>query len=84
MTQENSLAHTKWTCKYPIVWIPKYRKKKLFGDLRHVLWFWICTRTGAAAGERDQGGVHEGRSCAYPDLDSAQVCHVASGRVHQR
>ena len=34
MTQENSLAHTKWMCKYHIVWIPKYRKKKLFGDLR--------------------------------------------------
>lgn len=37
MTQENSLAHTKWTCKYHIVWMPKYRKKKLFGDLRRVL-----------------------------------------------
>jgi putative transposase len=37
MTQENSLAHTKWTCKYHIVWIPKYRKKKLFGDLRCAL-----------------------------------------------
>jgi len=37
MTQENSLAHTKWTCKYHIVWIPKYRKKKLFGDLRREL-----------------------------------------------
>ena len=37
MTQESSLAHTKWTCKYHIVWIPKYRKKKLFGDLRREL-----------------------------------------------
>jgi putative transposase len=37
MTQEQSLAHTKWTCKYHIVWIPKYRKQKLFGDLRREL-----------------------------------------------
>ena len=37
MTQEHSLAHTKWMCKYHIVWIPKYRKKKLFGDLRREL-----------------------------------------------
>ena len=37
MTQVNSLAHTKWMCKYHIVWIPKYRKKKLFGDLRREL-----------------------------------------------
>ena len=37
MTQENSLAHTQWMCKYHIVWIPKCRKKKLFGDLRREL-----------------------------------------------
>jgi putative transposase len=37
MTQGNSLAHTKWMCKYHIVWIPKCRKKKLFGDLRREL-----------------------------------------------
>jgi putative transposase len=37
MTQESSLAHTKWVCKYHIVWIPKYGKKKLFGDLRREL-----------------------------------------------
>ncbi len=32
-----SLAHTKWECKYHVVWIPKYRKKKLFGELRKEL-----------------------------------------------
>ena len=37
MTQVSSLAHTKWVCKYHIVWIPKYRKKALFGDLRREL-----------------------------------------------
>jgi putative transposase len=37
MTQLQSLAHTKWVCKYHLVWIPKYRKKKLFGDLRREL-----------------------------------------------
>ena len=37
MTQLNSLAHTKWACKYHLVGIPKYRKKKLFGDLRREL-----------------------------------------------
>lgn len=29
-----SLSHTKWKCQYHIVFIPKYRKKKLFGQLR--------------------------------------------------
>ena len=34
---EQSLSHTKWECKYHIVWIPKYRKKKLFKELRQEL-----------------------------------------------
>jgi len=37
MTQVNSLAHAKWECKYHLVWIPKYRKQKLYGDLRREL-----------------------------------------------
>ena len=34
MNDPHSLAHTRWECKYHVVWIPKYRKKKLFGELR--------------------------------------------------
>lgn len=34
MDEYKSLSHTKWECKYHIVWIPKYRKKKLFKELR--------------------------------------------------
>ncbi|MBQ2681381.1 MAG: IS200/IS605 family transposase, partial [Eggerthellaceae bacterium] len=26
----NSLAHTKWTCKYHIVFAPKYRRKIVY------------------------------------------------------
>ena len=29
-----SLSHTKWKCQYHIVFIPKYRKKILFGKVR--------------------------------------------------
>ena len=33
----NSLSHTKWECKYHVVFIPKYRKKKdLGGELRRL------------------------------------------------
>ena len=31
---DNSLSHTKWKCQYHIVFIPKYRKKVLYGKLR--------------------------------------------------
>ena len=37
MTQLKSLAHTRWECKYHIIWIPKYRKQRLFGELRREL-----------------------------------------------
>ena len=30
----SSLAHCKWECQYHIVFIPKYRKKKLYGIVR--------------------------------------------------
>jgi putative transposase len=29
-----SLAHTKWNCKYHIVFAPKYRRKVIFGKLK--------------------------------------------------
>ena len=37
MDQYQSLNHTKWECKYHVVWIPKYRKKKLYAELRRAL-----------------------------------------------
>jgi putative transposase len=32
-----SLRHTKWECKYHVVFIPKYRKKAIYGTLRRRL-----------------------------------------------
>lgn len=37
MYDSQSLSHTKWECKYHIVWIPKYRRKALFVELRKYL-----------------------------------------------
>ena len=37
MNTPESLKHTKWECKYHIVWIPKYRKKSLYKDLRQYM-----------------------------------------------
>ena len=31
---DSSLSHTKWNCKYHIVFIPKYRRKAIYGKLR--------------------------------------------------
>jgi putative transposase len=34
MKEYQSLSHTRWDCKYHIVFIPKYRKKVIYGALR--------------------------------------------------
>src|SRR5207302_7820598 len=37
MNEYESLNHTKWECKYHVVFIPKYRRKALYGSLRQHL-----------------------------------------------
>ena len=32
-----SLSHSRWDCKYHVVFIPKGRKKKLYGQIRKFL-----------------------------------------------
>jgi putative transposase len=37
MEEIESLNHTKWECKYHVVFIPKCRRKTLYGELRRHL-----------------------------------------------
>ena len=37
MRDYQNLSHVKWVCKYHVVWVPKYRRKKLYGELRRRL-----------------------------------------------
>src|SRR5215831_10370931 len=32
-----SLSHSRWNCKYHVVFVPKRRRKKLFGEIRRQL-----------------------------------------------
>ena len=34
MDDDLSLSHTRWNCKYHIVFIPKYRRKEIYGKTR--------------------------------------------------
>jgi len=34
MNKVQCLSHTKWDCKFHVVWIPKCRRKMLYGQLR--------------------------------------------------
>lgn len=33
----HSLSHSKWDCKYHVVFVPKYRRKALYGEIRKQL-----------------------------------------------
>ena len=37
MDNAESLSHTRWECKYHVVFIPKYRRKALYSELRQHL-----------------------------------------------
>ena len=37
MKENQSLSHTSWECKYHVVWIPKYRRKAIYEQLRQYL-----------------------------------------------
>lgn len=37
MKEYQTLSHSVWECKYHIVFIPKYRQKRLYGEIRREL-----------------------------------------------
>jgi putative transposase len=37
MDHSSSLNHSRWECKYHVVWIAKYRRKTLYGQVRKYL-----------------------------------------------
>ena len=46
---KNSLAHTRWECKYHIVFVPKYRRKVIYPQIRVVVGYILselCKRKG--------------------------------------
>ncbi len=59
MTDFESLAHVRWDCKYHVVFIPKYRRKVLYGKLRSAVGRILrdlCEQKGV--------GLLEGHACA--------------------
>ena len=79
MDKIESLNHTKWNCKYHVVFIPKGRRKVLYGELRKPL-----GEVLRAQGKQDRGGAPDARSRTHDYIDSAEVRGVKCGGVHQR
>ena len=55
MRQISSLSHTRWECKYHVVFIPKYRRKALFGQIRREL-----GEVFRRLAEQKESGIEEG------------------------
>ena len=34
MREWQSQSHVRWYCRYHVVWVPKYRKRAVFGQMR--------------------------------------------------
>ena len=55
MKNYESLSHTRYDCKYHVVFIPKYRRKKIYGAIRRHLGE-IFHEAGEAEGKSHLGG----------------------------
>ena len=56
MDEYESLSHSKWECKYHVVFIPKCRRKTLYGELRQHLGE-VFPQTGSAEGVSNRRGA---------------------------
>ena len=80
----NSLSHSKWRCKYHIVFAPKYRRREIYGDIRKdigVILRKLC--------EQKNVGIIEAETCTDhihmlvsipPNLSVAQVVGYLKGK----
>ncbi len=58
---KNSLSHTKWNCKYHLVFAPRFRRKIIYGqlkqDIANILSI-LCKRKGAHIVEAEMCNDH--------------------------
>ena len=69
--ETDSLAHTKWNCKYHIVFAPKYRRQVIYGQIRSdigVIIRKLCEYKGVEIIEAEACPDHIHRSIVYHSL----------------
>jgi REP element-mobilizing transposase RayT len=83
MDEDESLNHTKWDCKYHVVFIPKYRKKALYKELRQYLGEVLRRLTEQKESRIEEGHLlpdHVHMMIAIPP----QIRGIAGDWVHER
>ena len=80
----SSLAHTKWECKYHIVFAPKYRRKNIFGKIRQDIGQMLrklCDYKGIEIIEAESGVDHIHMLLSIPPKYSvAQIMGYIKGK----
>ena len=75
-----SIAHTRWNCTYHIVFIPKYRRKIMYGELKREL-----AEILKKLCEMKQVRLIEGKVCVNhvhmyvaipPKMSVSDLCHI--------
>jgi len=77
MDNTNSLAQTKWNCKYHIVFAPKYRGKVIFGEKKvesGKMLKQLCEWKGVKIDEAEICPDHVHRLAALCDLYMTHSC----------
>jgi hypothetical protein len=82
MKEYQSLAHTRWDCKYHVVFIPKRRKKAIFGRLRQHLGE-IFREVGESQGIGSSRRAPETGSRAHVSERTTEVLSLARSGAHQ-
>jgi len=77
-----SLSHSVWECKYHVVFIPKCRRKTLYGQLRQHLGE-VFRKLATQKESRIEEGAPAVRPRPHDDRDPPEVRSVADGGVHQ-
>ena len=80
MDEQQSLNHSKWECKYHVVFIPKYRRKTLYVGLRRHL-----GEVFRKLAEQKESRIEEGHLLVdhVHNFDPTKIRSVAGDRVYQ-
>src|SRR5437868_3675271 len=78
-----SLSHSKWDCKYHVVFVPKRRRKVIFGQTRQQFGTDLPL-AGAAEGMPDSRRASDARPCTHVHRDSPQAPGGFGDRVSEK
>ena len=73
MKNYESLLHTRYDCKYHVVFIPKYRRKKIYGAIRRHL-----GEIFHELAKQKESRILEGRCCTARSKSLTSLCRSES------